>query len=242
VTHNIAKFLALAVGAIGLSALPALADSPCPTDPLSTYLTSYSAGSGVGCTVSFGGVTLDFSKFFYTPGGTTMAPASSIGVSPAPPPNGDGPGLNFNPAASISSGTEDIEVGFTVTALAGAQINDIFIALNAPLALGTGTINYQETFCGGPQNKCTIFVEAPVTNDTNVINLATTDLGGPVTSLSITKDVLLSAGSNGSATLTGFQNEYSTVSTPEPRAISLLLGLGLLAGFAIFKRRQATQS
>jgi hypothetical protein len=240
VTHKFSQYLILAISALGLSALPALADSPCGTASLQTYLTSYSGSTG--CTVTYNGVTLDFSEFNYTPGGTNpFLPASSIGVSPAPPPGTDGPGLNFNPATTITSGTEDIDVGFTVKALNGALINDIYIALTAPLTTGTGTDTYQEVFCGGPEDECSTFVEAPITNDTNLVNLANTDIGGPVSSLTITKDVLLNAGSNGTASLTGFLNEYSSP-VPEPRAASLVLGLGLLAGFAFFKRRRVAQS
>jgi hypothetical protein len=62
----------------------------------------------------------------------------------------------------------------------------------------------------------------------------------PTTSLSIDKDVTLNPGSSGTVNVSSFGNQYSTV--PEPRAVSLVLGLGLLAGFAFFKRRQAAQN
>jgi hypothetical protein len=243
VTHKFSKYLVLAIGALGLTALPALADSPCTSGSLATYVDSTYGGTAsptFACSVTSGGVTLDFSQFNYTPGGSTQLTASEIGVAPITVP--DGPGLSFNPAAAITSGTEDVDVGFTVTAEGGASISDIYIALSNVLTTGTGTVTYDENFCGGPELKCSLYVEAPATNDTNVVQLSTTDIGGPVSSLTITKDVLLSAGSSGSASTTGFLNEYSTTATPEPRAISLLLGLGLLAGFVIFKRRQATQS
>ena len=80
-THKFSKFLVLAIGALGLSALPALADSPCPTASLATYLADFSGSTG--CTVTYDGVTLDFSQFSYTPGGSTQEAASSIGVSEA---------------------------------------------------------------------------------------------------------------------------------------------------------------
>jgi len=241
VTHKITKYLILATGALCLSAIPALADSACTATNLGNYVDSMyggTASSSFSCSVTSDGVTLDFSNFTYTPGGSTQIAADDIGVSAVTTP--DGPGLNFDPAASISSGTEDVEIGFTVTAEGGADLSDIYIDLANVLTTGTGTVTYDEEFCGGMENECSLYVEAPATDDVNSVNLSNTAIGGPVTSLTITKDVLLSAGTAGTASTTGFLNEYSTV--PEPRGVSMLLGLGLLAGFVVFKRRQVVQS
>jgi hypothetical protein len=127
-----------------------------------------------------------------------------------------------------------------VTAAPGVLIDDIYMGFGNVTTSGTGTALYTENFCGGPEDSCSLFVEAPVTSDTNAVKLSSTDIGGPVSSLTITKDLTLQTGTDGLAATSSFLNEYSTV--PEPRAVSLVLGLGLLAGFVFFKRRQVAQS
>jgi hypothetical protein len=237
VTHKFVQYFILAVGALGLAALPAAADSPCSTADLNVYTVA-----GFSCYVG----NLDFSNFSYTPGGTNQIASSSIGVSIENGP--DGPGLNFDPAGNVSGSnlSTDVNVAFTVTGLDGTLISDIYMGFGNVTTSGTGTATYTENFCGGPEDSCSLWVEAPLTNDINMVNLSSTDLGGPVSSLAIDKDLDLETGANGSAATSSFLNEYSTSnlnipSVPEPRAISLVLALGLLAGFSFFKRRQAAQ-
>jgi hypothetical protein len=244
VTHKFAQFLALAVGALALSAVPAFADNPCPTGKdLNYYLNNFNLSTGAGCTVTADGVTLDFTDFNYNDsvsGGAPTIAASSIGVTETGAP--DGPGLDFDPGASVTSGqSSDIKIGFTVTDESGL-IGDIYIALNNVTTSGTGTTEYTEAYCTtGTESQCSEYVEAPITVDsTDVSLIGNPATGGPVSSLIITKDVDLIGGSAGSAATSDFTNEYSTV--PEPRGVSLVLGLGLLAGFVFFKRRQAVQS
>ena len=57
-------------------------------------------------------------------------------------------------------------------------------------------------------------------------------LSTPQTSLSITKDLSLTAGSNGTAAMSDFSNYYSHT-VPEPRAISIVLGI-MLFGAVVF--------
>jgi len=186
---------------------------------------------------------LDFSNFVYTPGGTVQIAPGSIGVSPVTSP--DGPGLTFNPDINDSNGqTTDVDVKFTVTdETAGSLISDVYIALGGYLDEGAGSsTTYTETICGGPQNTCELITEQPSGPGTDLISLIGNSSfpAGPVSSLTINKDVTSVSGSGGIANLSSFENEYSTV--PEPRAISLVLGLAMLAGLAIYKRRQAVQS
>lgn len=237
-THKFAKFLILAASALGLSALPALADSACTT--YSNLAQIESAGS---CFVTSGGVTLDFSSFDYTPGGNDpILNASGIGVSVETSP--DGPGLSFNPAIVDTDGqSTDVNVEFTVTdETPGSLISDVYIALTGAYDSGTGsTTTYTETICGGAEDQCILYTEQPSGPGTDLISLiGNTATGGPVSSLRITKDADAVSGATGVSDLSGFVNEYSTV--PEPRAVSLVLGLALLAGFAIFKRRQVAQN
>lgn len=237
-THKFAKYFILAIGALGLSALPALADSAC-----STYTTVAQLESAGSCSVTANGVTLDFSGFTYTPGGSDAIASSAVGVTEVSSP--DGPGLSFNPAIADTDGeSTDVSVGFTVTDdTPGSLLSDVYIDLTAPYAIGTGSsVVYTETICSGGESECILYTEEPTGPGTDLISLIGNSAfpTGPVSSLTITKDLDVSAGATGFAGDSGFENEYSTV--PEPRAISLVLGLGLLAGLAIFKRRQVAQS
>lgn len=243
-THKFTQGLILAVSALGLSALPALADSACAPGSLSTYVDSLyggTAASNFSCFVTADGATLDFSNFTYNTAGTNPVPVSSVGVVAATSP--DGPGLEFDPDATISGKnlSSDVNVGFTVTAENGALISDIYLAFDGVSVANGGTVALTEQFCS-LMGTCTTEIEDPTTALSDSFPLSSTALGGPVSSLVITKDLQLTTGnkSGAQASDSGFMNEYSAV--PEPRSISLILTVGLLAGFAFFKRRQVTQS
>jgi hypothetical protein len=211
---------------------------------LSTYVDSLyggTAASTFSCFVTADGATLDFSNFTYNTAGTNPVPVANIGVTPATTP--DGPGLSFDPNATITSPnlSQDINVGFTVTAENGAQISDIYLAFNGVYVQDGGVVSLTEQFCN-LLGTCSTQIADPTTALSESFLLSNTALGGPVSSLVITKDLqLTTSGATGSQALdSGFMNEYSAV--PEPRSISLVLTFGLLAGFAFFKRRQVTQS
>lgn len=230
-------YLTLAAIALSLAASPAAADNPCPNSSgsafdLSYYVTTFGAGTNEGCTVG----NLDFSNFTYSTSGTNQIAASSVGVQEMTTP--DGPGLMFDPSGFIQGAglTQDMSVGFKVTALGDAQISDIYMGFGNVATAGTGTALYTEQFCGGPSNECSLFVEAPTTNNTNMVNLSGTLLGGPVNSLQITKELRLQTGANGLAATSSFLNEYSEV--PEPRGLTILLGLVFATAFVILKGRK----
>ena len=220
----------------------------CPNTGLATTYVN-SDGSLVGgvppgyvCDIG----NLEFSNFTYAyapnPGG--VAPGD-ISVSRL---GGTETGLKFaggwivggvNPNAN-----EDSDISFTVTALNGTSIDDLTIDITSPQVTGNGIVHYTETFCMTGGNTCSTFVEdttSSTSSFTSHILLANTPLGGPVTSLTITKDIQLHA-NGGTASVSSFDNTYSTSGVPEPRAISLLLGIGLIGGLALLKRRQTVTS
>ena len=222
-TQKFAQYFILAVSALGLSALPAFADAPCPTGvDLNTY-------TAAGFTCSIG--NLDFSNFDYA--SSTGTTASEVAVDPVMGP--DGPGFNFDGAWAAGAGQNlDADIKFNVTATSGS-IDDIYIILAASSTTGNGSASYSENYCySGPNEPCFLAVEQPGAAQTDIVTL-----NSPQTFLSIDKDLSL-FGNSGSVMVSSFGNQYSSV--PEPRAVSLVLGLGLLAGFAFFKRRQVTQS
>jgi hypothetical protein len=193
-------------------------------------------GSSNGYVCDFGG--LEFSNFH---SGPTIT-ASQVGVQPgyAPPPAAAGadPGFEFNGPFSVAGSNQglDISVGFTVTALTGL-ITDVHIQLDSSHVTGTGNVSYDETVCLSSTN-CDLFVDNPTTGSLTTDLVLTT----PSSSITITKDLALSSGANGTASMTDFSNYYSHSAVPEPRAVSALLGLGFFGIMAFVKRRQAVRS
>lgn len=239
-THKFAKYLIMAVGALGLAALPSFGATCTNTNDLGALYTNPDGSSnGFSCTLDNGNIT--FSNFVYT----GQIAATNLGVQ-VQNPGTDGFGFNFTGGFNACSGTgggvgcpsgttgtTDANISFVVTASPGTLIDDVYIILPVSSFTGTGSATYTETFClaGSP---CFEQVENPGPAQSDVVTIA------PTSTLTITKDLELNPGSNGSVHVSSFGNQYSTV--PEPRAVSLLLGLGLLAGLAFFKRRQATQN
>lgn len=213
-----------------------MAAPACPKTTLFTldgtgnpYENSDGSANGFVCDIG----NLRFSDFSTsTPG----VPPSAIGVVPITTAGLEG--LEFTGPWGVGNNgqppVQDVNVHFTVTALVG-QLTDVHIDLINSSVTGTGNINYTEQVCTQNLN-CTLFVDNPNTvNTTSVLYLTT-----PQTSLSITKDVSLTAGANGSAAMSDFSNYYSHT-VPEPRAISILLGIALFGAVVFMKRRQAVQ-
>ncbi len=183
-----------------------------------------------------------------------------MNVNPIPPsPGGVGLpagelGFNFTGGWNTSN-TEDVNIGFDVTAVSGNAISDVIIFFQNVSATGNEHAFYTETIkdtdpnSSGYGKTITVNLKDPNSNDVYDVtkNFIDTKFGGPVDSISIDKDVQFACGptgtdtcnSNAGALMSGFGNAYSYV--PEPRGISLLLGLGLLAGLAFFKRRAVAQ-
>ena len=248
----------------------AMADSYCPTASL-TSSTSYNASNADSSSpyVPFtcylnptGNIALpgnlDFSNFTWSPNPTT-APVPTVNPIPpntAPPGfNGD-EGFNFT-AAWNSGNTSDINVGFTVTGENGTEIGDVglFFSGAGPYYGNEELVYTENVFDNDPTSAdygqhFSITVYDPSTTDTLDENL-TSHFGGPVSSITITKDVEFACANtvggapttcntSAGAFLSGFGNVYSTV--PEPRGTAILLGLLLLGGLLVFRRRQAVQS
>jgi len=182
---------------------------------------------------------LQFSNFFYSD--ANSIPPSQVTVTPETTTGDQGLKFSGGPFSVGPGQSDDVTISFTVTALSGV-IDDIGIDILGASTSGTGNINYLEQFCTttGLNPVCSIFTDTPTGPLSTEILLSNTSLGGPVTSLNITKDVAL-VGGNGTANISAFDNNYSNV--PEPRAVSVLLSLGLFAGVLFMKKRsQAARS
>jgi hypothetical protein len=218
-----------------VSVSTAMAYVACPTTtlangtPAPAYENTDGSTNGYDCQIG----NLLFSNFHSS---TPTVSPTLVGVQPGfqpgtTPPNTN-PGFEFN---GPFSGLEDVNVEFTVTALTGT-ITDVFIDLVNSHVSGTGEVSYTETVC--PSNSgCTLYTDNPGTS-------TTTDeitLSPGATSININKDLELLPGSSGTASMSAFSNYYSTT-VPEPREVSILLGLGFFGIMAFMKRRQGVRS
>ncbi len=216
----------------------AFADPTCVADTMSDYLADFGVSSGgAGCSIG----NLTFTNFVYL---SADVPASGVEVNPGAPPTPgfpDGPGFDFTGGWAANSVTPvaDADISFDITAAPGTYISDIYVILGAGKVTGNAVATYDEEFCNAAGVCDDVQATPGATTQNQVINLSSSALDGDQTYLSIEKDLSLTANS-GTASFSSFGNQYSLV--PEPRGLSVFLGLGLVAGFVFFKRRQVVQS
>lgn len=224
--------VALTLAVVLATAAVALA-GPCPTTTYDNYL-----GSGFSCTVN----DQTYQDFMYT--GTSNppgfeVPAGSIGVTPITTA-GD-PGLQW--AASgwgVGTGlgilSQDSLFQFAVTS--STPITDLSLSIGGAGFTGTGSINLDETACLGAM--------LPSCTGGTIVTLSVFDNSGGqrlfdqvnfsgVNLISVSKDLLVQAGTNGSAQVSVITDQFSEgqSTVPEPSTLSML-GAGVLAlgGFA----------
>ena len=221
------------IAVIGLMAVSmATADVACPTGSLSAAGYMNADGSGNGFTCHIG--SLDFSNWSETfapnPGG--IGP-TQLTATPDTTAGNEGfmftafwsaVNLTGNPANNV---TEDSTINFVVTDTAGAFLHDLGLAFNGAV-LGTGASHVTEQFCPNGINCNNIQVTNPPATFSQEFVLPTN-----VTSLTISKDIGVASGANGSASISQVSNNFSNV--PEPRLMSLLT-LALLAGLGLSKK------
>ena len=237
--------LLILMTAVGLALVPAASAATCSTDTLADYIANGS------CTLG----DLSFSNI----SGNTSSTLSNLNTSQisvtAIPTVGD-PGLQFNYGydAVGTERTQSTAVSFTVADTAGTLINDITVSFDSGFT-GKGTATFKETYCnvgfanlsGFDSNGCGVF---SVTNGGNFSQILT--LPTAVSSLTITKQLTFNThgtgfsdtkdSAYGSFGASAFDPAPGLSPVPEPRAVSLLLGLGLVAGLFITKRIQAARS
>jgi hypothetical protein len=170
----------------------------------------------VGSFQSIGGLTFDFTKVEQT-GGVNLHDVDLTLVS-----DGLGVGFDITPVvagalAASNGGLIDLKLEFTVTAPAGIDGAGNHLVATA---VGTGSsASVSELIDEAPAVDLGVFVAW--FGSLPDVDLA---LGGSFNSLTITKNLVVSAGADGSAAIERLSQRYSVV--PEPATAALML-LGL---------------
>ena len=206
--------------------------SACQSNTYDTYL-----GSGFSCTVN----DQTYSAFGYVgtsnPPGFAI-PAGSVNVTPITTPGN--PGLQWSAGwlASNSTGILEQDSLFQFTVNSQTPITDLTLAIGGASFIGTGEVIVAETACLGallPTCSGGQLITLTVFDDSSGQQLVDTANFAGVTEISVSKDLTVSAGTNGEATVSVLTDQFSegTQTVPEPGTLSMLGlgGLGLL-GFA----------
>src|SRR5580704_14977150 len=218
------------------------AAAPCTPGTLASYM----ALGDTGCTVgndTFFNFQLDT---YSSSGGATAIPASGIiveglgptgttGASAVAPFLSSDIGVDFSTVCATTAGqTLDDNISFSVSVGAGAaSITDAGLVQDS-YTTGNGNVTVTEKGCSGMTFPCNQ-VWGVATNDTSFVN---DTIFSPTGTISVEKDIAVS-GNGGTAGVSSVADVFSTSEVPEPRAVSLLLGLGLVAGFAFKKKFQS---
>jgi hypothetical protein len=124
--------------------------------------------------------------------------------------------------------TADIALTYVVTAPRSELINDVYLGLTGGVFLGTGQVSVGETLKDASIGALITSLEATIPG-----MLVSTGTFDGVQSILVTKDILISGGSNG-ATVSIVDQGFSSIAVPEPSS-AVLLGVGAL-GFLGYRR------
>lgn len=229
--------------AITLSLFTAAA-TPVPACQDGATLATYFSYGSLGCQIG----DKIFSNFSYTgPSGTGVAPTpAGITVNTINGTNIIFPGdigLSFNGTWDANAGqTADGNIAFQVTVAGGGpqQIEDAGIVQSAGIT-GNGQSKVTENGCSGAVYPCTATWGVVTLQNGQVNNFANDTIFTPTGTISVTKDINV-IGNNGTASITNVIDVFSQTTVPEPRTVSLFLGMALFAGIALRKKFAAARS
>jgi len=220
------KILFLILGCLVLAGTAFGSATTCPNAAYTVYITG-----GFTCTSG----NLTFSQFGYSstanPAGLAI-PASGVTVVPITTTGNEGfqfqGGWNVGTQMGGVSSFQDSLLSFIIT----GYITDLHLFFNGSFT-GTGLSGVAETYClngvllGCPMGSSgQISVTNPPANFNAVVFFA------PVTSVMVSKDINVTSGTNGTASISQVINQFSS---PEPLSL-VLLGSGLL-GLGLLRKR-----
>jgi hypothetical protein len=181
------------------------------------------------CTVT-GETDVSFSGFDYTSSGSMPVTAAEITVTPELV--GGDPGFVFSaPWGVTDSNNLDSKIVYTASC-SGCDIDDWVLQIAGAGTTGNGFINVAETSPSVTQG-------LDVSSSSNIITGNGTGTFSPVTSLTVTKDILMNGGNvaNTTTALSSVTNLFSTSTTVVPEPSLVYLSAGLL-GLLPFARRK----
>jgi len=238
--------LALGLGTMMLGGSSAQAGFTIADLIAGTYTGAGASNGGTGITID----GMQFTNFSYTPnvsGSGIAPPSTSVTVTAESGTLGGTSydGLRFNAGWFAGANSSvDTFIQYDVTVLSGPLISDLHLHFNG-VSVGSGHSDVADTFSNSTDevNSKLLYVynDPSVIPSTRVVD--STTLVTPVDHLTAGKDVLLYTGSNGFASISSINQDYTRQSrhVPEPASFALV-GLGMLAtGFAAYRRRKMAQ-
>lgn len=225
---------------------------PCPTNSLAFYAVTFTTAT-TGCQID--------DKVFYgftdvlTAGGG--ASTGGVGIQVGPITTAFNPGLSYTLSGfSVGSNSSlDLALGFDVATISGAMvIEDASLGIGGAEFTGTGTVTIGENVCAGGVFS-TSSTGCPAGDQNVSLNVANPgppatffDMkftsstaacpGGLCNLVGVFKDVSITGGSAGSASLSSFTQQFSEV--PETSSI-VLLGTAFMLTSMVFRRKRAKQ-
>jgi len=238
VSHKLVRIALFSACTVAISISTAAAATCISGDTLAQYEALGATGCQIGDKI--------FSNFTYTDsatGGAIAVTAAGItvnSVGPGQSVTGSNYGLAFDGSWTALNGqTNDGDIGFTVTVVngAGMEITDAGLAQTSGIT-ASGVASVAEQGCSG--TGCTPGTWAVLTLQYGTVDAAASDQWLSATgSVTVSKDINVVAPTGSFAAISLVTDTFSQTAVPEPRALSLLLALGLVAGFAFRKKFQS---